>query len=548
MSGLDAAETPSRARARPSADVWLSWIAWGVVGLSALQILLFGFGRDQSIYAVVGDGLLAGRMPYRDLWDFKPPGIFLVFAFAEALFGKAMVSIRLVEVAALVGLVFAFRRLGRTLFDSATAGLVGGALAVLIHAELEFWHTAQPESFGGVLTVLALVLVTGEGIGGATVQRRLVAAASAGALFGCAFLMKPPLGGGALVCAAYLGRAEWLRAPRWSAPLVPVLAMGVASLCPLLLVGAWFWARGAWPALRWTLFEFTPGYTALGWHGAPQELFLYALQEALIGFSYLMPFGIAAAIFLPRISDREREGVMLVTGIASVHIAGIALQAKFFQYHYGATLPLLCLIAGLGLFKGFRWAQRARTPGIAAYAVVVVTLCALRVALRHNPGTFWERSVDRLAFLFSTGSPRAASREDLDARLYRVADYDLGLDVRAARDVARLSEPGDPVFVWGFEPALYWLSARRPASRFIYDVPQRVAWQRDVARRDLLADLRESPPRVFVVQHGDVFQYVTGDSLDSAGALEGFPELAEQLRKDYRFVESVEDLELWQRK
>jgi hypothetical protein len=80
----------------------------------------------------------------------------------------------------------------------------------------------------------------------------------------------------------------------------------------------------------------------------------------------------------------------------------------------------------------------------------------------------------------------------------------------------------------------------------VYDVPQRVKWQRDVARRDLLADLRGSPPRVVVVQHGDVFPYVTGDQLDSASALHYFPELAWLFHDDYRLVESVEDLDLYQ--
>src|SRR3954464_9636902 len=141
-SGSGVSGLLSRARARPTADTWLCRIAWAVVALSALQILLFGFGRDQGIYAVVGDAMLDGKMPYRDVWDFKPPGIFFVFAFAEALFGKAMASIRLVEVAGLLAMVLAFRGLGRTLFDSSTTGLLGAALAVLIHAELEFWHTA----------------------------------------------------------------------------------------------------------------------------------------------------------------------------------------------------------------------------------------------------------------------------------------------------------------------------------------------------------------------------------------------------------------------
>jgi hypothetical protein len=253
---------------------------------------------------------------------------------------------------------------------------------------------------------------------------------------------------------------------------------------------------------------------------------------------------VALAIVLPRVSDREREGMMLVAGITCVHVTGIAMQAKFFQYHYGATLPVVSLVGGLGLYKGCRW-LKGRSPVFAAlYLAVLVVLAEERVALRHNPGTFWERSASRLLYLVA----RVPSREQLDAKLYRVADYDLGLDRRAARDVARLAGPDDSVFVWGFEPALYWLSGRRPSSRFIYDVPQRVRWQRDVARRDLLADLRRDPPRVIVVQHGDYFPYVTGDALDSAESLHDFPELAATLSDDFRFVESVEDLDVYVRR
>src|SRR5690349_11029177 len=135
-ASADRAPRPAR-----DPDVWLERVAWVVVVLSLLQILLFGFGRDQGIYAVVGDAMLSGKVPYRDAWDFKPPGIFFVYTFAQALFGRAMISVRIVEVATWVAMVFAFRRLGREMFGSHAAGLLGGAFAVLIHAELEFWHT-----------------------------------------------------------------------------------------------------------------------------------------------------------------------------------------------------------------------------------------------------------------------------------------------------------------------------------------------------------------------------------------------------------------------
>lgn len=539
MPGTASADRSPRPARDP--DVWLERVAWAVVVLSLLQILLFGFGRDQGIYAVVGEAMLSGKVPYRDAWDFKPPGIFFVYTFAQALFGRAMISVRIVEVATWVGMVFAFRRLGRDMFGSQTAGVVGGAFATLIHAELEFWHTAQPESFGGALTVFALLLTVGPGTGEPTHGRRLWSWGGAGFLFGLAFLMKPPIGGGAIVCAPYLGRAEFEKRNRPLAFVMPAAVMALGSALPIAACALWFWAKGAWPHLSWTLFEFTPGYTALGWNGTALGFYRYALVELLTEFSFLLPVGLVAAVVLRPIHGREREALLLVAGIASVHVAGIALQAKFFQYHYSATLPLVAWASGLGLYKLWRRALNFRAPGVVLYTAAVAALVASRAALRHNPGTFWERTLDRMSFLVA----RTPTRPELDRKLYAVADYDLDIDRRTGEAIARLVPLGERVFVWGFEPAVYWFSRRDPASRYLYDVPQRAAWQREHARSELLRDLAAKPPAAVVVQHGDVFKYVTGNELDSDGALTTFPELARLLNDQYRLAETVGDLDIY---
>src|SRR5687768_12936804 len=135
-------------------DVWLRATSWTVVVLAALQILVFSFGRDQGIYALVGAGILEGKIPYRDLWDFKPPGIFFVYALAQGIFGKSMLAPRLVEVAALLGIVACSARLAQTFFGNRTVGYLGGAVAAIVHVQLDFWHTGQPETFGGIFTLL----------------------------------------------------------------------------------------------------------------------------------------------------------------------------------------------------------------------------------------------------------------------------------------------------------------------------------------------------------------------------------------------------------
>ena len=537
---------PARALHREAgfdADAALRALSWAVVAFSCVQILLFSFGRDQGIYAVVADTVARGGMPYRDVWDFKPPGIFIVYWLAQALFGHNMLAPRVLEVLGLVGLVFAFRRLAKTWFDNATVGLVGGAIAALVHAQLEFWHTAQPETFGGYLTVFAIVLTVGDYRG----RRRFAVWAAIGLLFGLSFLLKPPVGGGAVVCAAYLARRERLASESIGRALLPFVVVGLSSIVPIAVTAAWFSARGAWPALHQTLFEFTPHYTAIGWQGrsAPQMFYL-AIQESFTKYSAVIAAGSVAAFVFTPLHSREREGVFLLLGVVSMHLTGIAMQGKFFPYHYAATLPLLAMVAGLGVYKVWRRSLQAGPLAVGLFATVMVVLVLMREAARDVPHSFWERSWVRLQFLMR--SSEYPTRAELDAKLYYVADYDLAADRKVAALLRERTREGQRVFVWGFEPVMYWLSDRTPPTRFIYNVAQRVEWSRDWSERELMASLRREPPVIIVVEHHDVFPMVTGDTLDSDRAMDRFTALSQMVSDDYEHIERIQDFDVYRRR
>lgn len=524
-------------------DFWVAVVAWTVINLSCLQILLFAFGRDQGIYALVADGLLTGKVPYRDVWDFKPPGIFLVYAAAQALFGKTMLAPRLIEVAGLLGVVVSLIRLSSIYLGNSRPGLFAGALAALIHAQLEFWHTAQPETFGGFLTVYALVLAaTNFGSRG-----RWLAWAGIGVLFGMAFLMKPPLGGGALVCAAYASaRFKPGEKKDWTS-LAPALVIAGGACLPLLGCALWLKAMGAWPSFYWTMFEFTPGYTKLGWQDrAAPDMFYSALIETFFSFSALAAAGVIAMITIRPMHTREREGTFLLLGVVSVHLAGIAMQGKFFAYHYAATLPLVAFLAGLGLYKLWRRCLLGGVGGVLAFFSFVLVAASMRTATEDVPGSFWERSALRTQYLL--GLSPFQTREELDRELYLVADYNLHADREVARELQHRTAPGASVYVWGFEPVIYWLSDRAPASRYIYNVPQRAGWEQARARDQLMSDLARAQPESIVVQRRDVFPMVTGAAIDSQDTLVQFPELASYIEQHYAPAIQIEDFLLFQRK
>jgi hypothetical protein len=538
---------------RPAADVvprlaardpeqWLAVACWVVVGGAALSILLYSFGRDQGIYAVVADTILKGGMPYRDAWDFKPPGIFLTYALAQGIFGKSMLSIRLVEVMGLVATVLGMQRLGQVFFDRPRAGLVAGAMAALIQAELEFWHSAQPETFGGYLSVAALVVVTLE----VEPRRRWLVWLGTGLLFGLCALYKPPLGGGVLVCGAYLLTREQTHAVKWAELARTGLTIGAGFALPIALVLLWIAARGAWPAFWWTFHDFVPGYTKLNWADAhaPGMLY-YAIQEAFVKFSALSAFGVVAAVSMAPIFAREREGIYLVLGIVAIQITGIVMQGKFFPYHYAATLTMISMLSGLGIYKLFRRSLATGAGSVLAFVAFVVVAIDMRDAVHDLPQGFWERTQLRLSFLLRRG--QFQSRADLDRELSYVADYNLDADRQVALDVRSRTGSQDPIFIWGFEPSTYFLAERPLASRWIYDVPQRTQWQRDYSRRTLLKDLSLNRPKVIVVERRDVFPSVTGSPLDSRDELPAFPELKALIDSQYRKVREIEDFEIYER-
>lgn len=532
---------PATARSSPL-DRALGVTCLAVVAFAALLIATFDYGRDQGIYALVARSVLRGDMPYRDAWDFKPPGIFLVYAFARWVFGPSQQGIRLLESLGLAATAVGLVIFAKDHWQKPLVGLLAAALAAWLHVQLDFWHTGQPETFAGMVTIAAIVLGARSWVRPMSPRARAAAEVGAGVLFGFAGLLKPPLAGGGAVLAACLAYRELTEVgpSRLRRAALPVLRVGVGGAAPLVLVALWFAARGALGDLREVLFVFTPHYTALGWEGQTAAgLLHWGVAEWLIRYSSITTVGAALLLgFHP--TKAERLGVALLLGIIFVQIVGVTMQAKFFPYHYGAIWPATALVAGLGLHGA--WQRLSRRGVLAALVFPVgIALLATTQTATKNLDPFWDRAARRLDLLFGSAPADAAAWDDLAT----VADVDAG-DNRAVADFLRARTPPErPVFVWGFEPVIYDLAERESATRFVYNVPQRVAWAAEPLRRTLMEDLTARPPSAIVVERRDVFPMVTGSVLDSADTLPSFPELRALLETRYALAGTFGDIDVY---
>jgi hypothetical protein len=155
-----------------------------------------------------------------------------------------------------------------------------------------------------------------------------------------------------------------------------------------------------------------------------------------------------------------------------------------------------------------------------------------------------------LAYWRSVGWPLRhltgeVEREAFLDRYDRYGDFSLSADLEVAAFIQGSTRTSDHVFVWGFEPLIYFLAERPPASRFIYTVPLVTPWSPREWRAELARDLVHRRPAIIVVAHGDRLPWMTGRLDDSAAQLAEYPELETLLDTSYVRDRRIEDFDIW---
>ncbi|MGD1701274.1 ArnT family glycosyltransferase [Dapis sp. BLCC M229] len=86
--------------------------------------------KDESIYILAADSLLNSNLPYIEIWDNKPPGIFILFSLTMLILGNSIVSIRILSIIATTFTSYFLYRIGATIDakHGEKIGLLAGSL------------------------------------------------------------------------------------------------------------------------------------------------------------------------------------------------------------------------------------------------------------------------------------------------------------------------------------------------------------------------------------------------------------------------------------
>jgi hypothetical protein len=530
---------------------WPALLAAGITIVAGIPTLNYPYGPDQALFAHIGDRLRHGAALYVDVWDVKPPGVFLVYALIGLLPGPEFRVLRAVDLLCSATAVLAVYVLGYTYWNRLAGAVAGGLWGVTYVVATGFWHSAQPDSFMVLPLILALLVYE---LGRRRADRRL--AFASGVLFAFCAQLRPVI----LLLPAVLVLADlsWSDEQQggWRGPLrSPAAGRGAALILGGLLLTAlillWLALGGALGEYVYAQLDFASAYARSGGPYSPDGLtfstYLSGLRSGTMFIVFARTLLVApalVAVVAGAVIRRDRY-VVLTAWLALAAYAGVAVQGKYFLYHWHALLPLLALLSGWTaafLWQALRSAGRSAAFAGGTLAAIGCVLLALTPSVTDRAVREWEGFVQYFR-----------EPEDRGAYYDRFGLYGRGtFSYRASEEVATYlraqTQPGDTIFIWGYDPLLFVQTGRDSPSRFLSFLPLMSLWTPPRWHNEFVDDLERARPAYIVVQRNENAPWITGHRIEPPEFIPLIPRFQSLLEREYEVDRRIEDYTLYRRR
>ena len=430
------------------------------------------FERDITSHAVIGHEILAGRQLYSDLWDSKPPAIFVTYAIADALVGYGPASVYFLGVMAAVITLFGVYWAGSA-YGARAGGLWAAAFWTFICSDMWLWAN-QPniEVFLNACLIWAFALIIRANTQKLEPWRWLVI----GGLFALATLYKPQ----AIIFAAFLAGFHILLPSRNGGGR----KLAFLQICIVAVVGAAVWAAvSAYFALMdrfaifyETLFEYSRWYAkSRGGNfienileGFSRKRFFPAYMKSTPVLAIFAAVGIIFGLW----KSPRRNWLLMLAFVLAAQIA-IALPGRFYGHYYQLWLGPLVIGSGWAITtlgpKGRLGPTLLRN--MAGAVGLIILLCSVMPQYKFSADEWSARKINP-QFVISR---------------------------RVVMEVDKMLERGETLYVWGQNPEFYFWAKRKPPTGLIWstDLMDNPLAEKHTARA--LEDLKRELPEIFVV-------------------------------------------------
>ena len=453
-----------------------AWVGVGaVVALSAairLRLLDVPLDRDEGEYAYFGQLLLGGIPPYAGAYNLKLPGIYGVYAVVMAAFGQTPAAIRTGLILTTAATTVVTYLLGARLAGS-IVGLGGAALYAALSLNPKGLGIAAYAEHFAILPVVAGTLV----LWGAGRRRRPFLLLVGGLLLGLGLLVRQSAAPFVLGQTVYLLMPGRPRAGRRGLARVGDAAVFVVGAAvPLALTCLELWVAETFATFWFWVFSYARYYQAdpaTGWGNLVRTLGSLAPSTSVA--IALAAIGLGAVV---RDRDRDRRAFILL--FTASGLLGSMVSLQFRPHYFLLTVPAVALLGGIGL-STLSELLATRRPAALRWALpCVLGIAAVAQPLYASHAVLFELDPEQISRAIYGRNPFPES-------------------VEIARYIREHSTSVDRVAVVGSEPQIYFYSARRSATGYIYTYPlMELQPYAPAMQRQMIGEIETTAPRFLV--------------------------------------------------
>lgn len=423
-------------------------------------------GIDQNLWASAVKGMSRGQLLYRDVWEQRPPGIYVVYLLAFHMFGWTAAAVAWIDILASAATTLLLFAIARTLSGRTTGALAAAFYALLTMPAWLYRH-------GGFLerSVCETFIVVCVGLGAWCAvtfagRRSLGLAFTVGLSVGAAIVLKP--NAGLYLPALVLWMMLYGRtSPAANRPPI-VRTLGVATLGALILPALtflWLWRLGLLHEARIAVVEFNRFYVGQGFTPAGYALdFSKAVFLRMKTDPLWLGGGVGAIVALWDFARTRRlpplAGLAVIWGGAATLVI-IVNGARLFNSYFIQAFPPLALLTGWLLTAGMRGSRVRRLVAVATGLAMLAVL-----AQRHYPANVMEAA--RVDFDLLRGHVDSTAYLERFGGYANSRGYSAKANAELAAYVREHTAPDDRIFLFGISGAgVYFASDRLTAHRFL---------------------------------------------------------------------------------
>jgi hypothetical protein len=457
---------------------------------------------DEGIYLTLGQALRRGLVLYRDIYDNKPPLIYLLASFAGNFF-----NYRLILFLWSLATIFVFYRLAQFLFakNRFSVLLSTSVFAILTSLPTFEGNIANAENFMLLPTIAGFYLIL-KFLGQAKTKSKFPFTwFLAGILFCLAVLFKVPaifdFLAALLVCLLFINQKNL------KAILAHLFSLLVGFLLPLMITFFYFGLKNSLMSYLQAAFFQNLLYLS-SWGNQVGKV-------SSLPIGLLVRGGLLLLIILLLFLSRQKISLPFKTIILWFFTSLFAalLSARPYPHYLLQVLPAFALSFGLlSLPKTKIWLKP-----LPSYFTLILIWVFVSFHFWYYPNFAYFKNFYQFAFKIKSHQKYLNYFDRQASSLYQTAAF-----------LRSHSEPQEKIFIWGVKPSIYALTHRLPVDRYTvsYHIIDLHSYE------ETISNLKQSPPRWLVWAQDEKAS---------------FPQLQDFIENNYVPFQQIGNLEIFYR-